>query len=621
MPRRPLIGFALAFGLVAATVAVYQPVTTFSFVSIDDALYVTANQHVQHGLSWEGVRWAFTSASEGNWLPLTWLSHMGDVSLFGMDSGAHHRTNLVWHVLTSLLLFFALASMTGRDGASAVVAALFALHPTHVESVAWIAERKDVLSGFFGIATLALYLGWAHHGGRLRYTALLVGFALGLMAKSMLVTLPFVLLLLDVWPLGRLRADAGGFEGWLAGKGASLREGRYRSASLQELVVEKLPMFAGVLAVSVATFIVQSGRGAMHVASSVELPERIANAVVSWERYALNTLWPVGLSVQVPHPYLPGDGGTELTLLQVGLAALFLLGATIFAIWRGGAFGVGWFWFLGMLVPVIGIVQVGPQGLADRYTYLPAIGLYLVIVFGVVPTLPSRAWTRRWGPLLAAVALSVCALLSAVQVQSWRNSLAVYRHALQVNPGNLAAHYSIAQEYRATDEYSLAKAHYRTVLEHDPGAARAHTGMGVVLRKEGRLNEAATHLERALASQPRLFIALNNLGNVHRDRGRPHEAELQYRAALRVESDANVARLNLARLLQSQGRSEEALELFRQVVRERPRSRRVRLDLARLLLEIGDLEGAAAEYRAILEFAPDDANAHEGLAELDGAGN
>jgi len=617
MPRRALIGFALAFGLVAATVAVYHPVTAFPFVSIDDALYVTANAQVQGGLSWDGVRWAFTTASEGNWLPLTWLSHMADVSFFGMDSGAHHRTNLIWHVLSSLLLFFALASMTGRDGASAVVAALFALHPTHVESVAWVAERKDVLSGFFAIATLALYLGWARHGGRLRYAAVLGAFALGLMAKSMLVTLPFVLMLLDIWPLGRLRGDVGGFEGWLAGKGASLREGRYRRASLQELFVEKLPMFAGVVAVSATTFLVQSSRGAMVVASDVELPQRLANAVVSWERYALNSLWPVGLSVQVPHPYLPGDGGAELTMLRVGLAALLLLGVTLFAIRRGGALGTGWLWFVGMLVPVIGIVQVGPQGLADRYTYLPAIGLYIAIVFGALPGLRSRAW----GSLLTAVVLLVSAVLSAVQLQSWRNSLALYRHALQVNPGNLAAHYSIAQEYRATDEYPLAKAHYRAVLERDPGAARAHTGMGVVLRKEGRLNEAAIHLERALASQPDLFIALTNLGNVQRDRGRFQEAELQYRAALRVESDATIARLNLARLLESQGRGAEALAHYRQVVLERPRSRRVRLDLAQLLRATGDREAAEAEYRAILQFAPDDANARKGLAELRGAGN
>lgn len=612
---------ALALLLASATVAVYAPVTGFAFVSIDDALYVSGNAMVQQGLTPDGIVWAFTSASEGNWLPLTWLSHMLDVSLFGLDAGAHHRTSLIWHVLSSVLLFFVFCAMTGRDLASAAIAGLFALHPTHVESVAWVAERKDVLSGFFAVATLAAYTGWARRGGGVRYAAMVGLFALGLMSKSMLVTFPFVLLLLDVWPLGRLRRGAAGFEGWLASKGAALHPegGRFREASIRELVTEKLPLFVCVLAVSAATLIAQQSRGAMVVASGVPLPERLANALVAWERYVLNTFWPTGLVVQVPHPFLPSEGGTGLSLLQIGVAALFLIGVSALALHRGRALAVGWFWFVGMLVPVIGIVQVGPQGLADRYTYLPAIGLYVAVVFGGLELFRREGRAARGAQSVLGVALLVFALLSAGQVQVWRESRALYRHSLQVDPGNLAAHYSLAAEYKAQEQYALASAHYRAVLERQPNAARAHNGLGVVLRAQGRLSEAATRFERALVSQPDLFLALNNLGNVQRDLGRLEAAERSFRAAIRREGGAWNARLNLATVLYEQQQFAEALELFEHLVAERPGSKRVRARLAELHEAGGGSAAASARTRGILEKSPADAEARAGLERLRGS--
>jgi len=599
---------AIAALLAGAVLLLYAPVDAYPFLSIDDGLYVTGNPHVQAGLGLDGLRYALASGSDGNWLPLTWLSHMLDVELFGLDAGAHHRTNRWLHALNAALAFGVLAAMTGRALPSALVAALFALHPLRVESVAWVAERKDLLSGSFALLTLAAYVRYARLAGVRRFAGVALLLALGLASKSMLVTLPCVMLLLDVWPLGRVAdSDASRLARWLARAGGSLRAGRFRSAPLAALVREKVPLFALVALVAVATLAAQGGRGAMVVGGEIPLPARLGNAVEAAARYALQHVWPVGLASQVPHPELPMEGGTGLSATAVGAALAFVAGATLFAIRRGGAALVGWLWFLGMLVPVSGIVQVGPQASADRYTYLPSLGLWLAVVFGALPAV-ERLGQGGKRALAAAVALALAAfaLASAVQLRSWRDSPSLYRRSLAVDAGNLGAHFSLASEYRARGADALALAHYRAVLERQPRSVRALNGMGVVLHQLGRSHDAARFLERALALQPDLALALNQLGNVYRDLGRPEEAEAQYRAALRAAPDAYAVRLNLGNLLRDRGRSAEARVLYEEAVSMRPDSVPARHTLADLCAELGDVSAARAQYEAIL--AIDDGN-------------
>lgn len=621
---------AIAALLVGAVLTLYAPVDGYPFASIDDSLYVTGNPRVQAGLDLDGLRWALTSTSDGNWLPATWLSHMLDVELYGLDAGRHHRTSRWLHALNAALVFAALVAMTGRAAPAALVAALFALHPLRVESVAWVAERKDVLSGTFALLAIAAHASFARTGGAARRAGVIAALAVGLMAKSMLVTLPFVLLLLDVWPLGRVagaRADAGALERAIARWGGAERPGRFRAAPLADLVREKLPLFALVAAASAITFAAQEGRGAMVVGGDLAAPERVANAVVAFARYASAQLWPVGLASQVPHPFLPMEGGQGLGAGQV-VGALALLGAlTAGALAAGRAVGVGWLWFLGMLVPVSGIVQVGPYALADRYTYLPSIGFWIAVVFGVGAPLAARVGRsrglRRAGAAAIAAAIALLALASALQIRTWRDSLAIYRRSLEVDPGNLAAHFSLAGEYRARGEDALALAHYRAVLARQPRSARAWNGLGVVLHQLGRDHEAAGALERALALQPGLALAHNQLGNVYRDLGRLDDAERAYRDALRAEPSAYVVRLNLGNLLRDAGRDDEALALYEEAVALRPSSGKARHTLAELLAQRGDVDAARAQYEAILAVDPLDAEARVRLRRLarDGLGS
>jgi len=584
----------LALGVAGATALIYAPVAGFDFVSLDDPLYITDNEWVLRGIDSESVRWAFTRSIGANWLPLTFLSHMLDIEWFGLDSGAHHVTNLGLHIAATLLLFAVLVSMTGRSLPAALVAAAFALHPLHVESVAWVTERKDVLSGVFAFATIAAYLRFARLGGAGRYVVVAILLTLGLMSKAMLVTLPFALLLLDGWPLGRIEPSApSGLTAWLASRGGAERPGRYRRATLGWLVVEKLPLLGIVAAISALTYWVQQSAGAMLVGGAVPAPERAANAVYSYVRYLELHLWPQGLSVQVPHPFLPNDGGRGIAVGTVALAGLVLCALALGAARKGGAVGVGLAWFLGMLVPVIGLVQVGPQGMADRYSYLPSVGLFVALVWPAADWLRSRAPRVRWLAGVFAVGLiAALAVATSRQLVYWRGSVPLFERAVAVDPGNHLARYGLASAYRALHRRGDALEQYRHVLERRPQAARAHNGMGAVLRLEGELARAVVHLERALALQPDLVRAHNNLGQTLRGLGDGAGAERAFRAALLHDPEAAQVRMNLAHLLRELGRNDEAITAYRAGLELRPNSDVARRALAGLLRERGDTEEA-----------------------------
>jgi tetratricopeptide (TPR) repeat protein len=454
-------GFLVSLGLVAAAAAVFGQMRGHDFVSFDDGLYVYQNPMVRKGLSLDGLRWAFTTFYAANWHPLTWLSHMLDVSLFGLDAGSHHLVSLALHAGSAVLLFRLLWTGTGALGRSAAVAALFCLHPLHVESVAWIAERKDLLSTFFGMLSLLAYLEHARRPSAGRYLAALLAFALSLMAKPMLVTLPFVLLLLDWWPLERGRR-----------------------------IVEKIPFLLLSAMSAVVTFVAQRQGGAVDTLTASPLRLRLANALVAYLDYLVKTIWPSGLSYFYPLE-------TESIGWRALASALVLAAISIVVIAQARSrrhLAVGWLWYLGTLVPVIGIIKVGSQAMADRYTYFPLIGIFVAVVW----TIPQRTKAAAG----AAAAICALAVVSWFQVRHWRGGVSLYQHALEVDPENWAALTNLGGELLVGGKPAAAAAALIEAVRIHPDNAMAHASLGLALEQEGKPAEAVDSMRRAIALQP-----------------------------------------------------------------------------------------------------------------------
>ena len=432
-----------ALALIAVNVFVYATVWHHDFVAWDDPDYITKNPNVSHGLTWRAAWWALTTGYAANWHPLTWLSHMLDVQLYGLHAGPHLITNLALHIGSAILLFGLLHQMTGALGRSAFVATLFSVHPLHVESVAWASERKDVLSTLFWMLTLWAYVGYTRQPGLRRYVVVVVLFGLGLMAKPMLVTLPFVLLLLDYWPLNRVSLGAG--QNWW------------------RLVREKLPLLLLAAASSIVTYLVQREGGAVRGLEALPLNLRLTNAAVSYVGYIAKMLWPVRLAAfypfvrSMPVWWAPGS---ILILAVVSLAVV--KGAR-----RYPYAGVGWLWYVGTLVPVIGLVQVGGQSMADRYTYVPYIGLFVILAWGLPDLLSGWRYRRIALPVAAAFAVAACMLVARSQVQSWSNSIALWSHAIEVTNDNYRAHSNLANFLSDRGEVAVAIGHYNEALRID----------------------------------------------------------------------------------------------------------------------------------------------------------
>ena len=406
--------------LIASTLLLYAPVKDFQFINFDDNLYVTSNPWVNWGLTWEGARWAITKLEAGFWHPLTWLSHMLDAQLFGLNPAGHHATNLLLHITNVLLLFAVLQQMTGALWCSTLVAALFAFHPINVESVAWVSQRKTVLSTLFWLLTLLTYLRYVKKPGWKPYLGMMGAFVLGLMAKPILVTLPCVLLLLDYWPLGRLGKD------W--------REFQDR---LPRLAVEKLPLLIPVVAASVVAIEAESQAGALSSWEWLPPEIRVVNAVLAYGLYLKRLVWPMDLVVFYPHP------GSAWGAWPLVLAALVLVGISLVVWWKGQRFRylvVGWLWYLGTMVPVSGFIQVGPHSMADRYAYIPFIGLFIIVVWGASDIMRSMCLRREWCAVAALCVLMPLAVLSRVQLSYWPDTTALFEHARVVNPNNYLAH-------------------------------------------------------------------------------------------------------------------------------------------------------------------------------------
>ena len=517
-PSSPLPWLVLLL-LAAATLLAYWPVFHCLFLNFDDPDYVTDNWVVQRGLTLHGLAWAFITSHAANWHPLTWLSHMLDCQLFGLSPAAHHATNLLFHTLNSLLLFGLLKRMTGALWRSALVAALFALHPIHVESVAWISERKDVLSTFFGLLTLWAYVRYveqskvqspkskaaggpaAHLASRFPfhvsrfYLLSLLLFACSLMSKPMLVTLPFLLLLFDYWPLNRFQKTQ-----------VPLRSPPLILHPSSFILLEKLPFLALSAASSIVTLVVQREAGAISELSTLPVGARLANASVSYVRYIGKILWPDNLAVCYP---LVRWGHWQI----IG-ACLFVLVISLLALWaapRRPYLAVGWLWFLGALVPVIGVVQVGAQSMADRYGYIPSIGLFIALSWGAHDLL------GRWrvSPLVLGSAsagiLLACAWLTAGQLRYWQDSVSLFTRSLAVAGDNALGHIKLGESLMQQHKFAEAKAHFLSALQTSAQTASAHYQLGVLLQAQGQPAEAITHWRIALQLEPTWLPVVNNL--------------------------------------------------------------------------------------------------------------
>jgi Tfp pilus assembly protein PilF len=587
---------AIAALLFAVTLALYAPVVGFEFLSYDDPDCVTDNPVVLRGLTLGGLGWAFGNAAWSNWYPLAWIAHMLDVELYGTWAGGHHLSSALLHAMNAALLFSLLASLTGARGRSALVAALFALHPLHVESVAWIAERKDVLSTCFGLLSTWAYARYTRQPRAAAYAASLLLFAAALMAKPMLVTLPFLFLLLDHWPLER-RAS-------------------------RRLWLEKLPFFALSLLVCGVTYAMQRSSGMMDVAQAIPLPLRVANATVAYVAYLGDAIWPSGLTFLRPHPYLPETGGVPLPAWQIAAAALALAALSLAAITsRRRYLQVGWLWYLGTLVPVIGLVQVGPQGRADRYTYLALVGLFIIAAWGGGELLaalrrraPDRARMFTHCALgAAALWLAVLGVVSAGQLQHWRGSQSLFERAAELNPGNSVALVGLGGVLLERGDLPGALARYRMALALAPDSAAAHTDLANALMTLGDAPQALSHYREVQRLQPQRLESHVNLGNALLATGRLDDAVSSFREALQRAPDSAEAHYNLGNALLSQGRLEASAEHYRRALQSRPGSAMVHYNLGIAMASQGRYDEAADHFRRALEILPDYARAEEAL--------
>ena len=544
--------------VVAAVLGVHGRAIGGGFVDYDDDVYVTENAVVREGLTLHGVRWALGAFHAANWHPLTWLSHMLDVELWGLEPAGHHATSIVLHAASAVLLLLFLRRTTGRPGTALVAALLFAVHPMRVESVAWVAERKDVLSGLAWMAILLLWARYAERPSVGRYLAVVLAFVLGLLAKPMLVTLPFVLLLVDVWPLGRW--------GRVPRSGVGADVPRVPPRPLGVLLAEKVPLLALAAASAWVTVRAQASAQAITMLERLPLETRVANALEAYALYAAKAFWPSGLAAFYPHaatvPALPDPalGAAELSIAAV-LLALLLVAA--WRLRREPWLLVGLGWFLGTLVPVIGVLQVGHQARADRYGYLPLVGLSLAVLWAVSELVATRPRVRRAAGVAAAAALAALAVVAWRQVGTWRSTESLWRRALAVTEHNFLARYNLGTFYLGEERLAEAEVEYRAALADRPDHHEAHYGLGLALARRGRGDEALHHFREALRLRPDYVDAVVAIGTYHMMRGDLGQAETWYRGALGMEPRHALALRNLGHVRFVGGDLAGAAELLR----------------------------------------------------------
>lgn len=574
--------------------AVYSPVHSHPFANFDDGPYVSSNPHVQAGLSWDTVKWAFTSIGSvtpdvPDWHPLTWLSHAADTQIFGPEPAGPHDVNLFLHVLNVLLLFWVLKQATGYVGRSAMVAALFALHPINVESVAWIAERKNLLSMWFFLLALAAYRWYVREPRVGRYIAVAVCFALGLMAKPQIVTLPFVLLLWDYWPLQRM------FPASSPASPVEHADPRLSARSFWWLVKEKVPLFAIAAASAIITVKSQLAIGSIDSDKRMSFSIRLGNAILSYVRYLGKAFWPSHLALFYPHPR------TSLQAWQVFAALVLLLAISALVIWqrRRRYLLVGWLWFLGTLVPMIGLVQLNRQAMADRYAYLSFIGLFILISWGVAefaePLHISRIWLRG----VSVAVLLALAVVTYRQIGFWGDNLALWSHTLEVTQGNFLAENIVGSTLMDQGDLDEALPHFQAAIEIDPSNADTYMYIGAYDQQTGKLPQAIAQYEKAItltggAARQNLWLRSNTFGrmaSVYRQMGDLERARQNYRKALEINPNDEPLWLGLGIVTQLSGNPNEAIQAYSQAVKIQPSDVGYLL-LARALQQTGNAEAA-----------------------------
>lgn len=525
--RLPVVAWALAAGLAIATAVLYSPVRTYGFVELDDPAYVTENPNVSRGLTANGVMWALTESHSANWHPLTWISHMADVSLFGMNAGAHHVVNVVLHALCAAILLLVLTWWTAAPWRSAFVAAVFALHPLHVESVAWIAERKDVLSGFFFMLTLAAYAFYVDRPSRRRFALVAVAFACGLMAKPMLVSLPIVLLLIDRWPLQR----------W----------GGSRGRSIWPLVREKWILIALALISSVVTIAAQQAGGAVATIQGIPITQRLATAVVGTFSYLIKMVWPANLSIIYPLTDVASFPSlAPAVLVLVGLTFItYRLAKT----WPAPF--VGWLWYLVMLIPVSGIVQVGLQTIADRYTYLPMIGISIMVVWAIPPQISLPVGVRVAAGVAALAACGAMAMATRAHLPVWRDNVTLWTHATMVTlkVDEYEAHLALGRQLGGERRFDEARRHYELAAALRPDAADPLSGLGLTFALQNKFDEAIRHFQSGVERAPGDIEARRHLANAYVQAGHIEDAIREYRRLVALKPDEPRYAAALAELL------------------------------------------------------------------------
>lgn len=591
-PRTVLLCAALAL----VTAAVYWPVRGQQFVNLDDELYVTENPHVLNGLTWESVCWAFTTSHGTHWLPVTWLSHMLDCQLFGVNAGAHKLVNVAFHIAGTLMLFVVLKRATSAVWPSMFVAAVFALHPLRVESVAWVAERKDVLSTFLWMLVLWAYVRYVEHPGVRRYLWTVLFFVLGLMAKPMVVTLPFVLLLLDFWPLGRTPWAAPAREGFSRGRP-------------ERLILEKLPLLVLALISTGVQFWVTRSMGAIVSTGIIPIGLRVSNALVSYGRYLGKMLCPQDLAVLYPFP-------EAWSLSLVATAVLFLACASVVvarAAKRRPYLIVGWLWYLGTLMPVIGLVQVGLQSMADRFTYIPMVGILIGVAWGAADAV--AVWPRARMAVVAgsAAVICACAVATRIQLQYWKNSVTLLSRAVAVTSGNFLAQSNLGVAWFNQGQVEEGMAHLLEAVRLSPNSAYAHNHLGRAYFSLGQVDDAIDHLRKAVALDPGDAAARNNLGVVLVKEGQLKEAAAEFAAAVRLRPDYVLARVGLGGVLVSLGRIEEAMQHLHEAVRLRPDSADAHINLGFALAAQEKFSEAILHYEQALRIKPEYPEAHDYL--------
>ncbi|MCX5855689.1 MAG: tetratricopeptide repeat protein [Deltaproteobacteria bacterium] len=574
------------------------------FILYDDCLYVTENYNVQRGLSWESVTWAMTATEAGFWHPLTWLSLMLDYQMFGLNPGGFHWTNALLHIANTILLFFVLSRMTEETWKSALVAALFAFHPLHVESVAWVSQRKDVLSTFFWFLTMLAYVCYAERPRIYRYVPVVFFYVMGLMSKPMLVTLPFVLLLLDYWPLRRFSAYSSHVMGKI----------RFPQIPPFSLILEKIPLLVLATGLVVVTFYTEEKIGALKSLEMFPVELRTANAIVSYAGYIWKMMWPINLTVFYPyHDVLPW--------WQVVSSAVILVLITIpvfYNIKRSPFLIVGWLWYLGTLVPVIGLVQIGEHAMADRYTYIPLIGLFIIIVWGASDLPKGWRWRHKKTllGLSSGIILSALMILTWFQIQYWKDNVTLFRHAVHVTNSSFLAHINLGAALSQKEKWDEAMECFLNALRIKPHNVLIYNNMGLAMAHQGKLDEAVDYYDTALRIKPDDEKVHNNLAMALADQGRLDEAIRHYREALKIKPDYAAAHNNLANVLAGHGEVDEAIRHYREALRLEPEHADFHNNLGVALARRKQLEDAVYHFREALRLKPDHSGARKNMNAL-----